>query len=185
MNYIILDLEATCWKQKGKFQSEIIEIGALCINENKEILDEYCSFVKPIINPILSEFCTKLTTIEQQDIDVASEYPKVLSNFQDWILSYGANYWLCSWGFYDRSQFKKDCQLHRLDATWLRQHISLKHQYGDVHSLPRPISMKDALKREGFELQGTHHRGIDDARNIAQVFLKNFDAWTLNGHNNL
>ena len=178
MNYIILDLEATCWKQKGKFQNEIIEIGAVCISKDKKILGEYGRFVKPHVHPILSDFCTELTTIEQKDVDAAPAFPEVLADFQDWIASFGAQYWLCSWGFYDRSQFQKDCELHGLDTAWLKQHISIKHQYGDMHNLRRPIGMKAALKREGIPLAGTHHRGIDDARNIAQIFLKNFDAWS-------
>ena len=80
MNYIVLDLEATCWKQKGKFQNEIIEIGAVCISNDKEILGEYCSFVKPQTHPILSDFCTELTTIEQKDVDGAAASRKT---FQD------------------------------------------------------------------------------------------------------
>lgn len=38
--------------------------------------------------------------------------------------------------------------------------------------------MKNALKNEGLTLEGTHHRDIDDARNIAKIFLKYFGQWT-------
>lgn len=178
MIYIILDLEATCWRQKGQNQNEIIEIGALAVDDNRQILGEYCSFVKPYMNPKLSDFCTELTTIEQHDVDGADTFPEVLDDFLDWIESFHEGYWLCSWGKYDKSQFHKDCKLHGLDRFWLDQHISLKHQYADIHSLRRPIGMKGALKRDGIPLTGTHHRGIDDARNIAQIFIKNFDFWT-------
>ncbi|MFT5646954.1 MAG: 3'-5' exoribonuclease 1 [Aureispira sp.] len=175
MNYIVLDLEATCWKEKGKSTNEIIEIGALCIDSNKNILGEYCSFIKPILNSTLSDFCTELTTIEQKDVDAALLFPEVLQSFLDWMESFGPSYYLCSWGFYDRTQFKKDCTLHGLDTAWLKQHISLKHQYGDIHNLSRPIGMKGALEREGLSMEGTHHRGIDDARNIAKIFVKDFE----------
>jgi inhibitor of KinA sporulation pathway (predicted exonuclease) len=175
MNYIVLDLEATCWKEKGKFTSEIIEIGALCIDENKNILAEYCSFIKPTLKPILSDFCTELTTIEQKDVDAAPLFPDALHDFLDWIESFGDSYYLCSWGFYDRTQFKKDCTLHGLDTTWLKQHISVKHQYADIQNLSRPIGMKGALEREHLPMEGTHHRGIDDARNITKIFVKYFE----------
>ncbi|MBL4648497.1 MAG: exonuclease domain-containing protein [Aureispira sp.] len=177
MNYIVLDLEATCWKEKGKFTNEIIEIGALCIDQNRNTLGEYCSFIKPTLNPILSDFCTELTTIEQKDVDAAPLFPDVLRDFLDWIESFGDSYYLCSWGFYDRTQFKKDCTLHGLDTTWLKQHISVKHQYADRHNLSRPIGMKGALEREHLPMEGTHHRGIDDARNIAKIFVKDFEYW--------
>lgn len=178
MNYIILDLEATCWKEKAPNQNEIIEIGAVCINDDQEKLGEYCRFIKPTLSPILSDFCTELTTIKQHDVDEAALFPEVLADFQKWIRSFQDDYWLCSWGFYDRSQFKKDCELHGLPTTWLKHHISLKHQHADIHNLSSPLGMGGAMKMEWLKLEGTHHRGIDDARNIAKIFLKNFDEWT-------
>ena len=37
--------------------------------------------------------------------------------------------------------------------------------------------MKWALEKEKIQLEGTHHRGIDDARNIAKIFIKYFEEW--------
>ncbi|MEL6846224.1 MAG: exonuclease domain-containing protein, partial [Bacteroidota bacterium] len=63
MNYIIFDLEATCWRDRGSgYQSEIIEIGALSINQAQQIQSEFSQFVRPQIHPLLSPFCTELTT---------------------------------------------------------------------------------------------------------------------------
>ncbi|MEL6538912.1 MAG: hypothetical protein AAFQ98_26080 [Bacteroidota bacterium] len=69
--------------------------------------------------------------------------------------------------------------MHRLDKAWLRNHISLKHQYAKIKNLRRPMGMDGALKREGLSLEGTHHRGIDDARNITKIFKANFDHWVV------
>lgn len=41
MNYIIVDLEATCWQTKAVDQNEIIEIGAIKVNRNFEIESEF------------------------------------------------------------------------------------------------------------------------------------------------
>ncbi|GAA0188990.1 exonuclease domain-containing protein [Fulvivirga kasyanovii] len=176
MNYIIFDLESTCWKEKSGRIREIIEIGAVKIDSAQNIVSEFDAFVKPIINPRLSDFCQELTSIQQNDIDKARPFPQVISDFQTWI-DIEAPYVLCSWGFYDRTQLKADCSLHGVDASWVNAHISLKHQFAEIKKLRRPVGMKAALKHEGFELSGTHHRGIDDARNIAKVFQKNFQGW--------
>ncbi len=37
--------------------------------------------------------------------------------------------------------------------------------------------MGGALKMEKLTLDGTHHRGIDDARNIAKIFKTNILKW--------
>jgi len=179
MNYIVLDLEATCWQNKRHQPNEIIEIGAVCIDENETILDEFVTFVKPQIHPILSDFCIELTSIEQKMVDDAPYFPEAIQKFQEWILSFGNDYCLCSWGFYDKQQFEKDCILHQVDTTWLNKHISLKHQYPKIKGTKKRLGMKNALKAEGMNLEGTHHRGIDDARNIAKIFLKYFSDWEI------
>ncbi|WP_375377881.1 exonuclease domain-containing protein [Paenibacillus sp. MZ04-78.2] len=46
MNYIVLDLEATCWENDRTKQNEIIEIGAVKINDKLKIVDEFQTFIK-------------------------------------------------------------------------------------------------------------------------------------------
>ena len=146
MNYIIVDLEATCWAKKGHSPNEIIEIGAICFNDQKENLGEFDIFVKPKVHPILSDFCTELTSITQEMVDTADPFPIALTKFKDWITSFEDPYLLCSWGFYDKKQFEKDCLLHELPVDWLDAHISLKHQFAKFKKLRRPMGMKGALK---------------------------------------
>lgn len=177
MRFIIFDLEATCWDQWEKKDNETIEIGAVMVNENKQIISEYVQFIKPTKYPILSDFCKNLTSIRQEDVDHAPLFPVAIEDFKSWIGVDGQDYVLCSWGFYDRKQFESDSALHHLDTSWIQNHISLKHQHGQIRHLKRAIGMQNALELEGFRLDGTHHRGIDDARNITKIFLKYFESW--------
>jgi 3'-5' exoribonuclease 1 len=179
MVYIIVDLEATCWKAKDQTPNEIIEIGAVCINDKNELINEFDAMIRPMIHPILSDFCTELTSITQADVQNAPLFPEALKQFQDWISSFGEPYWLCSWGFYDKKQFRFDCELHKLDSNWLKNHISIKHQLPKAIGKPfaRLLGMKGALEQEKLEFEGTHHRGIDDAKNIAKIFMKYFGKW--------
>ncbi len=179
MNYIILDLEATCWKDRDlNKQNEIIEIGAVKINEQGESIGEFCEFIRPKLNPILSDFCKELTTIQQEDIDNADTFDLVIKRFKSWI-NIDEPYVLCSWGFYDKKQFEKDCDLYNLDIDWLTNHISVKQQYAKIKNLKKPIGMGVALKKENLPLDGTHHRGIDDARNIAKIFKAYPGKWKI------
>ncbi len=182
MKYIVFDLEATCWEKGMKYQNEIIEIGALLINENKEIESEFQRFVKPIRFPILSGFCKELTSISQDQVDKAAYFYEVVEEFKDWFECEKEEYQLCSWGFYDKNQLINDCQISNLDDRWVSRHVSLKHQYQKIKRLRRAIGMKRALKNEKIPLEGTHHRGIDDARNINKIFTKYFDDWVFD-HN--
>ena len=98
MKYIILDLEATCW-QKGNQRNEIIEIGAVCIDEGKKTLGEFSEFVRPVCHPCLSDFCTELTTITQAEIDRVETFPIVVNHFQNWITGFLVFWFLVFWFF--------------------------------------------------------------------------------------
>ncbi len=179
MNFIIFDLEATCWNgnSHGKV-SEIIEIGAVKLNLFGEIIGEYNRFVKPILNPILSPFCKELTSIEQEQIDRAKNYETVIEEFQDWIGIFDdENYLLCSWGFYDRKMLVQDCKLHELEFEWAEEHINLKQQYKELQQLSKPWGLRKTVERNGFEFEGIHHRAISDAQNLSKVFVKYIDDW--------
>lgn len=174
MNYIVLDLEATCAEDKS-VEHEIIEIGAVKVNEQGEVVDEFSEFVKPVQNPTLTDFCTQLTSITQEQVDDARLFPDVLASFQEWIGT--EEYVLCSWGFYDKKQLIKDCERNNLATKWLNRHISVKHQYAEMKKLKRGLGVPKALEREGLTFEGIHHRGIDDARNIARIFVRYQDQF--------
>ncbi len=179
MNYIVFDLEATCWEyRRASHKQEVIEIGALKLDEYAEVTEVFCKFIKPVFHPTLSPFCKKLTSITQEDVEGADEFSAVIEQFQEWIgWQDNEEYILCSWGFFDRKILENNCALHRLDDEWLEHHISLKHQYQKIRGLHKPIGLKRAVEKEGFEFTGTHHRGIDDADNLSKIFRKHFDEW--------
>lgn len=167
MNNIILDLEATCWEDDKEKRMEIIEIGAVKLDEKNHKVDEFQSFVKPKLNPILSDYCKNLTHIKQEDVDSADSFPIVNDKFNEWL---GIDYHIFSWGEYDRNQYFKDCTLHKVPFNWKYQHTNLKTRFATRYKC-KPCGVGSALKMIRIPFEGTPHRGIDDARNIVTLFL--------------
>ena len=157
--------------------NEIIEIGAVRYNGYGEELGLFNSFVKPTVNPLLSPFCKKLTKIQQSDIDSAPTFPYVIRDFLEWGEVYDEDTYLISWGENDKKFFKDDCRLHKIEDDWTEKHVNLKPFYRELKQMQKGIGLKKAVIQEGFEFTGTSHRGIDDAINLAKVFLKNIDQW--------
>lgn len=59
---------------------EIIEVGAVTVDAaNLQVVDEFQSFVRPTRHPRLTEFCTGLTSIAQQDVDNAPVFQFVIA----------------------------------------------------------------------------------------------------------
>jgi inhibitor of KinA sporulation pathway (predicted exonuclease) len=147
---------------------EIIEIGAVVVDaKTLEVVDEYTSFIKPILNPRLTEFCKELTTITQKEIDSAKGYKEVLEAFKAWYEQY-EDFLFCSWGEYDKHQFKLDCKLHNVAYPFNDEHLNIKKAFAKKQDI-KPCGLDKALSHVGLELEGTHHRGIDDARNMARL----------------
>jgi len=178
MNFIIYDIEATCWRgtPPGLVQ-ETIEIGAVKCNYYGESLGEFSRFIKPVVNPELSLFCKQLTHIEQHNVDRASDFESVIYDFMDWIDIYDEDFLLCSWGSFDKKQLKLECEIHDVESDWLDKHINVKNQYKEILKLRQAKGLAKALKAEGFEFTGTPHRAISDAQNLAKIFMRHVDEW--------
>lgn len=173
--YIVFDLEATCWKDdKSKF-SEIIEIGAVKLDNNLNEISRLSIFIKPTINPILSEFCKELTTITQENVNKGYSFNDGMKEFENWIGN-EEFVMMCSWGFYDKKQIKKETEVKGYKGKMyhlLKTHISIKHEFAKLKNI-KPCGMTQALKLLGIKQDGTHHRGIDDAINISKIFREVF-----------
>lgn len=179
LNYIIFDLEATCWLGRPPHGiNEIIEIGAVKVNMYGEVESVFSKFVKPSVNIVLSDFCKKLTSITQGDIDKSKTFPLVCTEFMDWI-DLDDEYCLISWGKYDKEQLLLECKLHKLDTEWLDNHFNAKTAYKRIKKEKEEQGLKKVIKNEGFIFTGVHHRAISDAENLAKVFIKYLESWNI------
>lgn len=171
---IVFDLEATCEDKSitQYFDNETIEIGAVKI-VNGKVVDEFQTFIKPVRSHTLTVFCKELTKITQEQVDNGQRFKDAILSFRAWA---GQDAEYLSWGFYDRKQLEKDLRHHNMPIRWLEGHRSIKHEHQDLKRLKRGVGVIRALRMEGLEFEGTHHRGIDDAKNIARIFLKVFNG---------
>jgi len=173
---VIFDLEATCWENRALHVSEIIEIGAVRIEkETGNIIDTFDVFVKPRLNPILSEYCTNLTSIRQQDVDLGYDFVPATFQFNEYLDKYDDEY-IMSWGYYDKNQLlrestDKNADISKLETKLLNKHLNAKNQFAHIMGRKRCGIMK-ALNILKLDFEGTHHRGIDDCENVARIYKK-------------
>lgn len=169
--FLIVDLEATCCNDEAfpTEEMETIEIGAVMVEaKDLTVVDEFTIFIKPIRHPILTAFCTELTSITQADVDRAVNYPAAVDSFQTWLAPY-KNFLFCSWGDYDRNQLQRDSALHGIAPPIDAPHLNIKKRFAATQKLRRYCGMARALRMAKLDLEGQHHRGIDDARNMAKL----------------
>ena len=170
-HYLVIDFEATCCNQGSvpREQMEIIEFGVVMVAATSlEPVAEFQSFVRPVRHPRLTAFCTQLTSITQQQVDTAPAFQAVLPAFTAWLSGFGRCLF-SSWGDYDRLQLQQDCTFHRVPYPLDPAHLNLKREMATRHHLDKKLGLAAAVRRAGLQFTGTHHRGIDDAHNIARL----------------
>ena len=160
-------------KAKRKIQSSLFGIGLCLLDvQTLEISDNRGIMVKPERSEV-SEFCTELTTITSEMVaDGVSfaEACKILRKEYD-----SRNRVWASFGAYDLNQFKRQCQLFGVSYPFGPSHINVKVLFALKQKLTRQTGMDGALKMLNIPLEGTHHRGVDDAKNIAKILGKLLD----------
>ncbi len=169
MIHIVFDLEATCWEQgTTPSRMEIIEIGATRLHpDTYEIDSVFSTFVRPVEEPELSDFCKNLTSIQQTDVDLAPVFPEAMDMFFAWIDASEVTFY--SWGYYDIKQIRMDYQRHgNSEPAAFSSHVNLKKLFSEIYGR-KPCGMRKALNILGLGHEGTHHRGVDDAKNISRI----------------
>lgn len=186
-DYLVIDLEATCddGGRVPRSETEIIEIGAVLVaGDTFQPVAEFQTFVRPVRHPQLTAFCTALTSITQADVAEAPGFAAAIAALERFMVPHmrgGAPPLFCSWGDYDKHQFAHDARHHRVRLPFGRDHQNLKQAFSDALGTRKRFGMARALQRIGAPLEGTHHRGIDDARNIARLLPYAIGAWPLPG----
>lgn len=166
---LVLDLEATCWQgpiPPGEEQ-EVIEIGVCLLNPaTKQRAGRRGILVRPERSRV-SEFCTSLTTLTQQQVDAGLSFREACAELERDYLS-RARVW-ASWGAWDRRFLLRACPAFGVRYPLSGYHVNAKQLFAAAYGLPRPTGMPGALRAARRPLVGTHHRGVDDAWNIAEL----------------
>jgi inhibitor of KinA sporulation pathway (predicted exonuclease) len=99
---------------------------------------------------------------------VAPPFPEALEVMKRWMYTF-ADSLFCSWGDYDRNQFMQDCEYHGLEYPFGSGHLNLKAEFSRTIGRRKKLGIAGAARHLGLDFQGSHHRGLDDARNVARI----------------
>lgn len=167
---LVIDIESTCWDggfpPKGQM-NDIIEIG-LCRLEvsSGRRLEKRSILVRPE-RSVVSRFCTELTTLTQEQVSSGMAFKDACKLLEDEYLSQERVF--ASFGDYDRRQFDRQCRDQGVRYPFGPTHLNVKSLFAIARALPSEVGLPQAMALLGLPLEGIHHRGHDDAWNIAAV----------------
>ena len=168
---VVCDLEATCWED-GESQTidrmEVIEIGCVLTDFEGNEIDEFECFVRPTQHPILTDFCSKLTTIRQEDVDNAPLFCDAMKALDMWVG--GRNIYWASWGRFDYKLLLNQQNRYGEKFQFLSvPHLNVKDAWRRTTKHSRNTDLYQALAFHGLEFEGVPHRALTDAKNTAKL----------------
>jgi inhibitor of KinA sporulation pathway (predicted exonuclease) len=164
---IYMDVELSCWAGPPPpgVRQEIIEIGLVEMDlHTLEITRERSHFVRPKRWDI-SDRCTQLTGITQDDIRSARPFPEVLKSLAEEFSPSKAL--CCTWGD-DAALIAAACRSYGL-RTPLRNLLDLADLFQSLFLLKQTPSLRNAVTMLALEFEGVPHGALADARNTASV----------------
>ncbi len=187
MHYVILDLEwnnTYARKTKG-FINEIIEVGAVMLDEELHEVSRYSSFIKAQIGKKLRGSVKQLTHITKEDLESGIPFTKALSGLRRWIG--GRENTVITWGDGDiRVMIENSRYLNGLETLpFLTNYSDLQGYFQRVMktSPARQVGLGAAAEMLGIDT-GTYslHRAVDDCVLTAECFRKIYNAKLFKEH---
>ncbi|MBP9988568.1 MAG: exonuclease domain-containing protein [Ruminococcus sp.] len=180
MHYIILDLEwnnTYARKNKG-FINEIIEIGAVMLNDNLDTIKEFSCLIKPQISKRLRSNIKQLTHITNDDVRNGIPFNDAMSEFNAWIGD--EENVILTWGDGDiRVLIENYKYLNSITTIpFLENYIDIQHYFQIKMKMPlsKQIGLFNAAEAVGINPDDfSHHRALDDSLLTADCFRKVFD----------
>ncbi len=180
MDYIIVDLEwnnTYCKKKKG-FLNEIIEVGAVRLNEQLEVVDTFSMFIKTQLGKKLHTRVKELTNITNDDISEGTPFSQVMALFRKW--SAGENV-ILTWGDTDiRVLIENFKYFNGINfVPFLKNYINLQ-KYAQAFlniSKADQIGLSAAAEKLGIKTEEySLHRALDDSLLTADIFKRIFNS---------
>lgn len=175
---IVLDLEFISIKQQHQpfTMQEIIEIGAIALNAENEIMDEFQTYVKPQYG-VVSPMITSITGITNEMLRKADYFSRAMQRFEAWLPQKEA-YRFYTWSRSDQTVFLRESEWKErplLDGFY-RYWVDLQRLHQRIYRFSRPLKLVEALGSMQIEFEGTEHGALADARNTAKILQELSDV---------
>ena len=176
MNYVVVDLE---WNQAMNSKSsvfnklpihlrgEIIEIGAVKLNEDMTPGEEFTVDVKPVYFRRMHGTVKKLTGFSAERLALGLPFRDAFEKFREFC---GDDVVFLTWGCDDRGIMEQNIIIHDLDWDWIKDWVNLQTIFNlQTNGEKNQRSLATAMDYYGIEQTRTAHDALGDAYNTALV----------------
>lgn len=174
MNYIVFDLE---WNQPPTeeamvlepvyLEGEIIEIGAVKLDDHFQTVDEKRLYIRPQYYTKMHRRIATLTGIHDRDLqEKGRPFPEVYEEFAAWC---GEEFTYVTWSNSDLPMLLDNMLLHGISTHRLPLCLDAQRVFSrEIMRIDRKLSLDEAIRILG-EQGDVAHDALHDARNTVKV----------------
>ena len=177
---ICLDLELTCWENSiqddwsdPKFPAETLQVGIAGFDLIQgEFLTKFSAFVRPALNPRMSDYCLNLLQISQDIIDNSPALPEVINQISSFVSGYRDDSTLvCAYGP-DCKKFADDAARHDRESPFMPfAYLDLAQEAGKALGRTIKLPEREHIKQHfQLSLSANRHDALDDALDVKILF---------------
>lgn len=175
---IVIDVEmcgVQIRTQNYNRRHEIVQIGAVMMNDEFQFVDRFSTFVKPDYGKI-DYFISSLTGIADRDVRQAPKLSEALRSMMSWFGDGDVRFY--AWSNTDYNQIRGEILSKNLDedafSLFLDKENWVDYQktVSDRFDIGRSLALSDALDMAELEVDGRLHDGLGDAVNTARIIRK-------------
>ena len=180
MQYVVIDLEwnGSYSKKAHGYFNEIIEVGAVKVNEQMQIVDTFRAAIKPVVSKKLSSIVTDLTNITAEELEDGTTFTGMMRQLTRWMGNEPSA--VLTWSTTDLLVLMENCRYFtgRQEIPFLKNYMDFQ-----VYAQQRmgvDTSQQLGLARAG-ELLGipednmSLHRALDDSKLTAAILQKVYE----------
>ncbi len=186
-NLICLDLEFTCWENSRQddwpdpqFPAEILQVGMAGFDLIQgQCLNTFSAYVRPALNPQMSNYCINLLQISQNIIDDSPALSQVINKISSFMSNYSDDSTLvCAFGP-DWKRFADDAVRHDRESPFMPfTCLNLQQEAARVMGMTEKLPERDQIKQL-FQLppSSNSHDALDDALDVKVLFDALMGKW--------
>ena len=172
MRHIFIDLEfCTCFRKSSPLRTETIEIGAVKLDENYRLIDEFDRLVRPDFARSIPSTERNLTGISWNMVENESSFTDVFYDFMKWVGD--GEYLIYSWSTNDPIQCLRESKVKGfpiVESGMMKRWIDFQKVFMNAAGLKNQISLERAVELCDIYFAGDAHRACVDAYNTARIF---------------
>lgn len=180
MNCIVIDLEWNgSWSKKAHgYFNEIIEVGAVKVDEQMRVVDEFRAAIKPVVSKKLSNIVTDLTNITAEELEDGTTFTGMMRQLSKWMGKEPSV--VLTWSTTDLLVLMENCRYF-----YGRQEIPFLKNYMDFQVYAQQKMGVDTSQQLGLARAGemldipeddmSLHRALDDSKLTAAILQKVYE----------